>query len=256
MKDRRLYFHIGYWILVVLLLIILFGRSWGENAEAFYFVCLLLPVIMGTSYFINYFLVPRYLLKKNYFRFGLYFVYTVIGSLYLETLVLIGTFTLMLEFNFGDMNRNASDTLLLAVVMYMIVFFTSFLLMIKQLSDNSAMISELKEDADKLKDPFLQIISHRKPVRIPYDDIIFIESYSDHIKITSVNDEVTCKERISNLERDLPDIFLRIHRSFIVNLNKITRFDYNEVEVNSTALNIGRTYKKTVLKKLNENHKG
>ena len=254
MKNHQVYIHIGYWTLVVFLLIILFGRSWGENAEAFYFVCLLLPVIMGTSYFINYFLVPNYLLTKKYLRFGLYFAYTVIGSLYLEAMVLVATFVLMLRFNFGEMSRNASDTLLLAMVMYMIVFFTSFLLMIKQISDDSKEIKELREEANKFRDPFLQVISQRKPVRIPYDDITFIESYSDYIKINSGDNEVISKERISNLENVLPDTFLRIHRSFIVNLNKITRFDYNEVEVDGISITIGRTYKKTVLNRLKDNH--
>ncbi len=55
------------------------------------------------------------------------------------------------------------------------------------------------------------------------------------------------KEKISTIERDLPDSFLRIHRSYIVNTEKISRFDYHGVEVNDILLNIGRTYKKQVL---------
>lgn len=250
-KISNPYYHIVYWIFVAVILTLVFGRSWGSNLEAFYYISLLLPVIMGTSYFFNYYLVPAFLLKKKYFKFGLYFFYTLIISLYLEIIVLTFSFIYLVNFNLGNMGSNSRDTLLLAILMYMIVFLSSFLLIVQQLSESHTAIKMLKEDKEKDEKSFLELISNRKSVRIPYSDILFIESLADYIKVNSIKDgEVISKEKISSLEKRLPGIFLRIHRSFIINSLKINSFDYNSVEIEGNILNIGRSYKKRVLPQL------
>jgi DNA-binding LytR/AlgR family response regulator len=59
------------------------------------------------------------------------------------------------------------------------------------------------------------------------------------------------KEKISNIASRLPDIFLRIHRSFIVNTDKIKEASYDEVRVDDVRLNIGRSYRNEVKEILN-----
>ena len=120
-----------------------------------------------------------------------------------------------------------------------------------QLVKNQSEVLSLRENMSKLKRPFLQIISQRKPVRIAYEDICYIESFTDFIKIrTILKNEITSTEKISVIEKKLPDTFLRIHRSFVVNMEKVTGFDYYEVRINDVALPIGRTYKKKVQQRL------
>ena len=167
-----------------------FGGSWGNKMAAFYFISLLLPVIMATSYFFNYYLVPKFLLQKKYFQFGLYLTYTVIFSLFFEMLVLTFTFIYVLNFHLSKFNPNAFDTLLLAVIMYLIVFSGSFILMVKQLNEYNREIQDLKENKKKMKRSFIQVISQRKPVRIFHNDITYIESISDCIKIYSNAQEI------------------------------------------------------------------
>lgn len=227
-----------------------FGGSWGNKMAAFYFISLLLPVIMATSYFFNYFLVPKYLLQKRYFRFGLYLAYTIVISLFLEMLVLTFIFIYLLDFYLIKFNPNASDSLFLAIIMYLTVFLGSFLLMVKQVNESNREIQALKENKEKMERSFIQVISQRKPVRIFHKNITYIESNSHYIKVFSNAQEVISKEKISNIEKKLPDTFLRIHRSFIVNKDKISKFDYNTVEINGIELNIGRTYKKCVMDEL------
>lgn len=43
-----------------------------------------MPITIGTTYFMNYFLVPRYLMKERYGLFILYFLYALISSIFLE----------------------------------------------------------------------------------------------------------------------------------------------------------------------------
>ncbi len=229
----------------------IFGQSWGSGLQAFYFICLLLPVVMGTFYFFNFYLVPEFLLTKKFFWFGLYSFYTLIVSLYLQMLVLVFSYVYLANFSWEVMDTNATDTILLAFVMYAIVFLGSFLVMLQQLAERQREIDLFREEKEKADKQFLELLSNRQLVRIVYEDIIYIESLSEYIHIhTSNQGKITSKEKISALGEKLPGQFLRIHRSFIINTQKITRFSASEIELGSIQLNIGRSYKKEVSQKL------
>lgn len=250
-KTSNPVFHIVFWLFISVVFTVIFGHSWGSRVQAFYFISLLLPVVMGTSYFFNYYLVPQFLLKKKYFWFGLYSIYTLVVSLYFEMLVLTFSFICLANFNLGKMDPNSSDALLLAVVMYMVVFFGSFLLMVQQLLNSRRELEAMKEEKSKMENPYIELLSNRKSVRVFYDEIVYIESLADYIKLhTTDKREITSKEKISVLEEKLPKFFIRIHRSFIVNRKKITGFNNNEVEMGSMVLPIGRSYKQQGLMKL------
>jgi len=244
-------FHIVFWVCITFFIAVVFGKSWGSGLQAFYFISLLLPVVMGTSYFFNYFLVPQYLLKRKYLWFALYFYYMLVVSLYLEMLIFIFSFMYMANFDLDNMAINTRDILLLAMVLYLVVFLGSFLLMLQQLFESHRELEELKTEKKKMEKPFLELTSNRKIVRIPYENIIYIESLADYIKVHSNSlGDISCKEKISVLENELPESFVRIHRSFIINREKVIRFNNNEIELGKVILNIGRSYKKQALTKL------
>ena len=115
------FYHILFWIVITVVLILIFGSSWENYIQSFYFVSMLLPIVVGTSYVFNFFLVPRYLLTGRYFKFGLYLLYTVIVSLYLEMVVLTVSFVYLANFDYSNMGPYASDSLILAIVLYLIV---------------------------------------------------------------------------------------------------------------------------------------
>lgn len=251
-KISNPYFHILFWIVATTILILVFGRSWENNLHAFYFISLLLPVVMGTSYFFNFYLVPYFLLKKRYFWFGLYFYYTLVISLYLQMLVVLFSYMYLANFNLQDIGPNSiADIISLAFVMYAFVFAGSFLLMLQQLSERQKEIEKLKTEKEKAKQRFLELISNRQKVRIPFNEIVYIESLSDYIKVHTCDEhEVSSKSKISTLSEKLPTNFMRIHRSFIVNTNYITQYNSYEIELNKITLNIGRSYKSQVAQRL------
>lgn len=246
LKSSNPWYHILYILVVIIVLTVVFGLSWGNKLAAFYFVSMLLPIVLGTSYFFNYVLVPRYYMKRKFFWFGLYTFYTLVISLYLEMIVLVFSFIYLGHFNLENLGPNAADTTLLAVILYLLVFLGSIVLMARQIKEKQEKIKQLLAEQDKMKKAFLEVISNRKKVKIPYEDILYIESLSDYVKINTPSEEIVSKEKISSLETRLPDLFLRIHRSFIVNKEKIKSFSYNEVRVGETTLNIGRSYRSAV----------
>jgi hypothetical protein len=249
-KTENPNYHIAYWIFVILVLTLVFGFSWGDNSAAFFFVSMLLPIVLGTSYFFNYVLVPRYFLTKRYGKFAFYSFCTAVISVYLEMMVLLFSFVYMVKLSYENLNPNASQIILLAVVQYLLVLIGSFLLMMNQIVENRKVIQQLSEEKEKMKKSFLEIVSNRKMTKIPYEDIIYIESLSDYIQVNTEKNQVVSKEKISNIVSRLPDIFLRIHRSFIVNTERIKEVSYDEIRVDEIRLNIGRSYRNEVKEKL------
>lgn len=87
----------------------------------------------------------------------------------------------------------------------------------------------------------------KKMVKILLQDILYIESLKDYVLIHLPDKRIITKQKISYLEEKLPDDkFLRIHRSFLVSIDKIEAFSPSQVEINEKELPIGRSYKNTV----------
>lgn len=98
---------------------------------------------------------------------------------------------------------------------------------------------------------FIFVRSDRKMLKVDFEAINYIESYSDYIKIHLSNQVIVTRETITAIEAKLPKSqFLRIHRSYIVCVSKIESFTNEHVTMSNTTLTISRTYKKEALNQL------
>tara|TARA_R100001377_G_C3191475_1_gene110793 strand:+ start:1325 stop:2041 length:717 start_codon:yes stop_codon:yes gene_type:complete len=98
---------------------------------------------------------------------------------------------------------------------------------------------------------FMFVRSDRRMIKVDFNTIIYIESFSDYIKIHLANETIVTRETITSIEAKLPnEQFLRIHRSFIIAIDKITSFTNEHVVIHDKALTISRSYKKSVLEVL------
>ncbi|PSL46514.1 LytTR family two component transcriptional regulator [Chitinophaga niastensis] len=96
---------------------------------------------------------------------------------------------------------------------------------------------------------FIYIKSGYKYFKIDLQDIIYAESLKDYIKVHTKEKVITAKYKIGDLDKELTSKgFLRIHRSFIVNLKHITAFTASDIEMGSLELPIGDSYKAYVYK--------
>lgn len=97
------------------------------------------------------------------------------------------------------------------------------------------------------RNDFLCFRTDRKMVRVPFESIIYMESFKDYVIIHRLNDsELRAKQTINSLEFLLPrDMFVRIHRSFIISIPKVTAYNNYHVELGKTEIPIGRKYKGT-----------
>jgi len=102
------------------------------------------------------------------------------------------------------------------------------------------------------KNDFIFVRADRKMAKVSFNEILYVESLSDYIKIHLHDDQMLItRETLSNLEARLPrGKFLRTHRSFIVSLDKVERFTSDTIEIGKYEIPISRSYRDTVIQLL------
>lgn len=102
-------------------------------------------------------------------------------------------------------------------------------------------------------DNFIYFKVDKKMVKTRMNDVLFIESIKDYVKVKTIEKEIITQQKISYLEESLPKSqFLRIHRSFIINVEKIDAYSASDVELGKHQIPIGRNYKNDVMKVLSK----
>jgi LytS/YehU family sensor histidine kinase len=114
--------HLIFWIAVLAFYVLFFGRRTSNYVQTMFFVGLLMPVTIATTYLLNYYLVPRYLLRGRYGFFLLYFGYTLVASLFLELTIAMLTFLVMAGQNTRNMSPASIDIFFLLASLLVVVF--------------------------------------------------------------------------------------------------------------------------------------
>jgi DNA-binding LytR/AlgR family response regulator len=105
--------------------------------------------------------------------------------------------------------------------------------------------------AGSLGRPYFFFYVSKKKVRVFLDEILYIESLREYVRIIAKNKAILTKFQLGHIEELLKENnFLRIHRSFIVAKDKIDAFSSTEIEINGKQLPIGRSYKDLVISSL------
>ena len=87
--------------------------------------------------------------------------------------------------------------------------------------------------------------------KINFDEILYVESIKDYVSIKTENQEYIVLDTLKSLERQLSDRFTRIHKSFIVNVDKIIRINPKTISLLSEIeIPMGETYKSDFFLKL------
>lgn len=88
-------------------------------------------------------------------------------------------------------------------------------------------------------------------VRVPYDSIMYIENTGDYVKILTNNQSFVVYTTMKSLEEKLGAQFLRVHRSYIINLDKIVDIEESNLVVASKVIPISRANKSELMSRLN-----
>lgn len=102
--------------------------------------------------------------------------------------------------------------------------------------------------AASASEEILTVKSDRRYVRLRVDEITFVEGLKDYLIIHTADRRVVTRMTVKSLEEALPQQFLRVGKSYIVNRDKIDSFDNNDLYIGSSVVPVGVSYKQEVLK--------
>ena len=98
---------------------------------------------------------------------------------------------------------------------------------------------------------YILVRADRKHLKIALADILYVEGLKDYVKIVLPDRTVLTKESIGNFNNHLNQSqFIRVHKSFIVAIEKITAITAHDIEIGKAEVPIGRTYKNQVIDRL------
>lgn len=93
----------------------------------------------------------------------------------------------------------------------------------------------------------------KKMIKINIEEILFVEGMKEYIKIVTPDKTYITHKSITSLSEELPnDKFLRIHKSYVIALNKVKSIEGNRIQILSYTIPIGRNYSKEVKSKILE----
>ena len=98
---------------------------------------------------------------------------------------------------------------------------------------------------------FLLIKTEYRLQKVPFSSILYLEALGDYIAFHTSQGKILSLERMKNMDEQLPERnFLRIHKSFIINIDHINYIERGRIIINKEYLPVGETFKETVRKQL------
>ena len=114
----------------------------------------------------------------------------------------------------------------------------------KAITYHSLLMNEEKNHLEATEDEFFFVKSERRYFKINFEEILFIEGLKDYVIIQTNSQRIITKMTLKIITAFLsPKIFFRINKSFIINTQKITSFDNNDVFIQSYEIAIGNSYR-------------
>ncbi|MEO9869513.1 LytR/AlgR family response regulator transcription factor [Ekhidna sp.] len=233
--NSRILTHISFWLGYFLL----FGFIWtrdGNYSSSYFLEFVLLPIRIGVVYASLYYLLPRYLLKKKFALFlvsysGLLLFGSILQRFFIH-------FFYEQQTNFDLINILDPAAVLRAFIL--INSTALFLLALKILF----LYLEERSINQPIHDEKIEVKSDKRFYRIHPSDILYLEGLGNYVTYYLRNGtKIIGYNSLKNANNELPDYFVRIHKSFIVNTNQVISYDKHNVEIaKEKFLPIGNSY--------------
>lgn len=118
--------------------------------------------------------------------------------------------------------------------------------------DKATRLFKMKTETTEDSGNFIIIKTNFKKVKIFTDTIKWVEAFGDYIKVVTEEETFTILSTMKSFEKELPDEFMRVHKSYIVNLKRIVSFSNQTIDLDEKTIPVSRNKKAAILTAIKE----
>jgi DNA-binding LytR/AlgR family response regulator len=112
--------------------------------------------------------------------------------------------------------------------------------------------SELKGSI-KSSLPYIFIKTEYRMERVGLEEILYVTGLKDYLKVVTISRSILTLQNFDTMEKGLSDNFIRVHKSYIVAIDKIKNIERNIISIHDQRINIGLSYRDTFYQRINLN---
>lgn len=240
--------HIGFWLIYFLS----FGFIWGSAGQywqSYYLEFILLPVRMLAVYCTLYVLIPRFLKPRK--------LWSLLGA-YLFLIAISAVLQRVFTFYFYEGNADMSyafwdlgGLLRNVILINSTVIFVAALKITQLWWQEGESNQRLTALVQSLGQPqTIEIKADKRMHRISVHDILYVEGLGNYVVYHTLNQKLISYTSLKQALEQLPSQFARIHKSYLINKDKISSYDQETVEIAGREIPMGRSYKTSLSLKL------
>ena len=215
------YFSIGYWLGVVLLMSFVFASIVDNYSKALLLAIMFLPGALLVKFFM------KDLSFENRLKGILHSCCLALATLFIEYLSIIFTSWYLFKLSPG----NLPDLIFNPILIWLLL---AAFIALERIIEHYVVKAVPPEE-------FITFTSERKKVSVRIDSIMLVESRDSEVLIhSSDNSTYRTKMKISQWESVLDERFLRVHRSYLINLNHISHSTANEITIGDHTIEVSR----------------
>ncbi|HMB63312.1 MAG TPA: LytTR family DNA-binding domain-containing protein [Eudoraea sp.] len=232
--NSRVATHLLFWIAYFML----FGFIWAEDKgylASYYLEFVLLPTRLLSVYVTLYFLLPKFLLNRKYGSFILGYGITLLSAGLLQRI-----FTHLFYENLL-LNDTAKGLFSINMLIRAMVLINTTVLFVLGIKLFQLWLLEREKNLVSGNE-ILEIKSNRRIHRVEISNILLVEGLGNYVVYhLSDNSRLTAYGTIKDTLTILPENFVRVHKSFIVNKQHIKSYDNNTVDVRDHRIPRGKS---------------
>jgi DNA-binding LytR/AlgR family response regulator len=93
------------------------------------------------------------------------------------------------------------------------------------------------------EEKFIYLRANQMMQKVFLDSILYIEALKDYVQLITTDKKITIQDTMKSMEEQLPENYIRVHKSYIINKNKIEKYTTQSVIISTKEIPIGRAFK-------------
>jgi DNA-binding LytR/AlgR family response regulator len=115
-------------------------------------------------------------------------------------------------------------------------------------------VNKASEETPSISQGFLMVKVEYTTIRVDLNDILYIEGLKDYVKIHTEGKLILTKTTMKNIIEKLPScLFIRVHKSYIISLDKIDMIENSRIVIGNQRIPIGESFRSSFFEVVNRN---